>query len=162
MFTIMKTFHNIIILFLISILFNCSSQHRLKYINHKDNSFYSIDSVFLITPHYEIGENNFTVGLELKKLIENGEYYFPNSEKLRVIIENKKGNKLLNTALDKSFFTAISPVEPQLVGEKQDYKYSFTSISLFDKLDEIELTLILPVKPNAIFYKKSIKLEYEK
>lgn len=88
-----------------------------------------------------------------------GEYYFPSSEQLKVIIKDLKGRTLLNTGGEGvNFLTEVTAVEPQLVGDKRGYAYNLTGISLFDEQDEIELYLILPVKPKEIAYRKRIKV----
>jgi hypothetical protein len=153
----MRFIYNITILLLFSSIYSCTSTKSIT-IDSAEEPFYTTDSVFIVTPSYQINDNNFTLGLELMKMKDYNEYYFPSSEELRVIIKDPKGSTILNTAESKSFMTAISPVEPQEVKGKRAYVYSLSAVSIFGELDEIDIYLVLPVKPNEIFFKKRIKL----
>lgn len=153
----MRFIFNITILFLFSSIFGCTSTKFVE-IDKVEAPFYSVDSVFLVTPSYQIKETGFTFSLEVERLINAQEYYFPSSEKLRVIIKDGKGKTKLNTSESKSFFTAISPVEPLFVGGKKVYAYSHNGVNPFEELDEIDVYLILPTKPNEINYSKRILL----
>lgn len=131
----------------------------MKIIDETDTPFYSVDSVYMVTPSYKIENGQFTLGLELEKLKYMDEYYFPSSERLRVIIKDAKGSTLLNTGGDgKNFLTEVTAVEPQIVGEKRNYEFNLTGVTLLDERDEIEIYLILPMKPNEIAYRKRIRL----
>lgn len=152
----MKIRYKIINFIVITMIFACSSPPKAKIIELKGKTFYSIDSVYIVAPSYKIDGNNITVGLELEKNKDISEYYFPSSEQLRVIIKDEKGKTILNTGSNQNFTTAITPVEPQLIGEKSGYNYSLTGITFFENSDEIELILILPIKPNEIMYKTRI------
>lgn len=137
---------------------SCSTQKYISPINVTESSFLTSDSVFSVTPSYELGSNYFDVVLNLKKIKDSGEYYFPSSENLRVIIKDKRGETILNTAGNENFFTAITPLEPQKVGDEEGYGYHLNGIPLFENNDQITLILILPVKPHEIYFEKTIKL----
>ncbi len=154
----MRFIYNITILFLFSSIYSCSSTKSIA-IDKTEDSFYSMDSVFLVTPSYQISDNEFTFGLELEKVKDYNECYFPSSEELRVIVKNSKGVTVLNTGENKSFFTAITPVKPEELNGKMKYVYSLSGISLFDENDAIQIYLILPIKPNKITFSKIIKLQ---
>lgn len=155
----MSNTNNITIFLLISLFISCSSSETKKIIDITDTPFYSVDSVYIVTPSYKIENDHFTMGLELEKRKNINEHYFPSSEQLRVIIKDAKGNTLLNTGGEgKNFLTEVTPVEPQIVGEKHNYEYNMTGITLLDEREEIEIYLILPMKPNEIAYSKRIRL----
>lgn len=153
----MRFIYNITILFLFSSIYSCSTTNSIA-IDKTEVPFYTIDSVFLVTPIYKITNNSFSFSLELQKIKDFNQYYFPSSEELRVIVKDGKGKTILNTSEGRAFFDAISPVEPQELKDKRGYAYTFTGINIFKDTDEIELYLILPVKPNEIFFKKRIKI----
>lgn len=153
----MRFIYNITILFLFSSIYSCSTTNSIA-IDKTEEPFYTIDSVFLVTPIYKITNNSFSFSLELQKIKDFNQYYFPSSEELRVIVKDGKGKTILNTSEGRAFFDAISPVEPQELKGKRGYAYTFTGINIFKDTDEIELYLILPVKPNEIFFKKRIKI----
>jgi hypothetical protein len=153
----MSFIYNITILLLFSSIYSCASTKTIE-IDKTETPFYSVDSVFLVTPSYKINQNNFTLSLELEKLLNVQEYHFPSSEQLRVIIKDTNGKIILNTSESKNFFSAISPVEPLLNGEKKVYAYSHNGVNLFEELDEIEIYLILPTKPNEMIFTKRIRL----
>jgi len=154
----MSIANNITIFILISLFISCSSSENMKIIDEKDTPFYTNDSVFIVTPSYKIESGQFTVGLELEKLKDNGEYYFPSSEQLRVIIKDGKGKTMINTGGGgKNFLTEVTPLEPEIVGGKRGYVYNLTGVTLFEDRDEIEILLLLPVKPNEIYYTKKIR-----
>lgn len=153
----MRYIYNITILLILSSIFGCASTKFIE-IDKTEAPFYSIDSVFRVTPSYQIKENGFTLSLEVERLINAQEYYFPSSEKLRVIIKDGKGKTILNTSESKSFFTAISPVEPLFVGDKKVYAYSHNGVNPFEELDEIQIYLTLPTKPNEMNYTKRIQI----
>lgn len=153
----MKYIYNITFLLILSSISSCSSTKNIE-IDETEEAFYSIDSVYLVTPSYKINQNDFILSLEIEKLLNMQEYYFPSSEQLRVIIKDTKGKTILNTSENKNYFTAISPVEPLFVGGKKVYAYSHNGVNLFENLDEIEVYLILPIKPNGIYFNKRIKL----
>lgn len=132
----------------------------MKIIEETDTPFYTIDSVFLVTPSYKIENGQFTMSLELEKKKESEEYYFPSSEELRLIIKDGESNEILNTGgAGKNFLAVINPVEPKLLGEKRVYAYTLNGITLFENGDEIKIYMILPVKPNEISYQKIITLK---
>lgn len=153
----MRLIYNITILLLFSSIYSCSSA-RIVAIDVTETPFYTVDSVFRVTPSYQINNNDFTLSLEVEKLINAQEYHFPSSEQLRVIIKDTKGKTILNTSESKNFFSAISPVEPLFVGDKKIYAYSHNGVNLFEEIAEIELYLILPTKPNEMIFNKRIKL----
>lgn len=155
----MSVTNNITILLLISLFISCSSSETKKIIDETDTPFYTVDSVYKVTPSYMFDSGQFSVSLELEKLKDVNEYYFPSSEQLRVVIKDSKGVTLLNTGGDGvNFLTEVTAVEPQILGDTRGYSYNLTGISLFDKCDEIELYLILPVEPEMITYRKKIKV----
>ncbi|MFA7325846.1 MAG: hypothetical protein WC121_04220 [Candidatus Kapaibacterium sp.] len=154
----MNYIYNITFLLILSSIFSCASTKTID-IGKTETPFYSVDSVFLVTPSYTFSQNNFTLSLEVERLLNVQEYYFPSSEQLRVIIKDAKSKTILNTSESKSFFSAISPVEPLFVGGKKVYAYSHNGVNLFEKLNEIEVYLILPIKPNEIYFNKRIKLK---
>jgi hypothetical protein len=150
---------NIAIILLILAMASCSTQKFITPISVSEQAFLTEDSVFSVVPSYEISSNCFSVKFELTKLKASGEYYFPSSEQLRVIIKDVNGKTILNTAGDKNFLTSISPLEPQEVGEKQEYSFALDGFPLFEDRDEIELVMILPVKPNEIYFEKKINIK---
>ena len=156
----MSIINNIAFFLLISLIISCSSSETMKIIDETDVSFFSEDSVYKITPSYKIESSQFSVALDVEKIKDVGEYYFPSSEQLRVILKDMKGKTILNTGgAGANFLAEVTAFEPQAVGEKRGYAYKLTGISLFDERDEIELYLILPVKPEMISYRKKIKIE---
>ncbi|MER3328955.1 MAG: hypothetical protein RIF34_05195 [Candidatus Kapaibacterium sp.] len=154
----MRFIYNITILFLFSSIYSCSSNKSIA-IDKTEAPFYTIDSVFLVTPSYQINDNDFTMSLELEKLKDVGEYYFPSSEELRVIVKDSKGVTVLNTGENKNFMTAISPLEPTELNRVREYVYSLSGISLFGDNNSIKIYLILPTKPENIVFTKIIKLQ---
>jgi|APTNR8051073442_1049403.scaffolds.fasta_scaffold29996_2 hypothetical protein len=154
----MRFIYNITILLLISYLFSCKSA-KIIAIDKTEVPFYTVDSVFIVTPTYKFNQNDFTLSLELEKLLNVQEYHFPSSEQLRVIIKDDMGKTIINTAKNKNFFSAISPVEPLFPGSKKVYAYSYNGVNLFEELDEIEIYMILPIKPNEIVFTKRINLK---
>lgn len=153
----MVNYYNITILLLISLFFGCSS-NKFCTIEGEGETFITTDSVFSVTPAYEFEQYSIMVELRLTKLKNDDSYYFPNSEQLRVVIMDKNGKEIMNTNTG-NYLTSISEVLPKEVGKTQGYVYRLSGVSFIQENDEIDLTLMLPVKPSPIFYSTKIKLK---
>ncbi len=149
--------YNITILLLISLFFGCSS-NKFCTIEDEGEAFMTADSVFSVVPAYEFEQHSFIVELRLTKLKADDSYYFPNSELLRVVIRDSKGKEIMNTNTG-TYMTAISEVLPKEVGKTQGYVYRLSGVSFIEENDEIDLTLMLPIKPTPIFYNTKIMLK---
>jgi len=149
--------YNITILLLISLFFGCSS-NKFCTIEGEGETFITADSVFSVVPAYEFEQYNLMVELRLTKLKDDDSYYFPSSEQLRVVIRDKMGKEIMNTNTG-TYMTAISEVLPKEVGKTQGYVYRLSGVSFIEENDEIDLTLMLPIKPTPIVYNTIIKLK---
>lgn len=152
----MVNYYNITILLLISLFFGCSS-NKFCTIEEEGETFVTADSVFSVTPAYEFEQHSFMVELRLTKLKADDSNYFPNSEQLRVVIKDMKGKEILNTN-SGNYTLAISEVLPKEVGNTQGYVYRLSGVSFIEENDEIDLTLMLPIKPNPIVYNTKVVL----
>ena len=153
----MVNYYNITILLLISLFFGCSS-NKFCTIEEEGETFITADSVFSVTPAYEFEQHSFMVELKLTKLKADDSNYFPNSEQLRVLINDKNGKEILNTN-SGNYTLAISEVLPKEVGKTQGYVYRLSGVSFIEENDEIDLTLMLPIKPNPIVYNTKVVLK---
>lgn len=152
----MVNYYNITILLLISLFFGCSS-NKFCTIEEEGETFITADSVFSVTPAYEFEQHSFMVELRLTKLKADDSNYFPNSEQLRVVIKDMKGKEILNTN-SGNYTLAISEVLPKEVDKTQGYVYRLSGVSFIEENDEIDLTLMLPIKPNPIVYNTKVVL----
>lgn len=157
----MKYIYNLTIIFLITTITSCSTQNIIIPIKVIENPFLTIDSIYKVTPSYDIESNSFNVQLTLEKLKDNNEYYFPSSEQLRVIVKDKDGNIILSTAKNKDYFLVVTPLEPKIIGNMQSYEYNLNGFDVFEKRDEINLYMILPTKPNEIYFEKKIRATHK-
>lgn len=153
----MVNYYNITILLLISLFFGCSS-NKFCTIEEEGETFITADSVFSVTPAYEFEQHSFMVELRLTKLKADDSNYFPNSEQLRVVIKDMKGDEILNTN-SGNYTLAINEVLPKEVGKTQGYVYRLSGVSFIEENDEIDLTLMLPIKPNPIVYNTKVVLK---
>jgi hypothetical protein len=153
----MVNYYNITILLLISLFFGCSS-NKFCTIEEEGETFITVDSVFSVTPAYEFEQHSFMVELRLTKLKTDDSNYFPNSEQLRVVIKDMKGKEILNTN-SGNYTLAISEVLPKEVDKTQGYVYRLSGVSFIEENDEIDLTLMLPIKPNPIVYNTKVVLK---
>lgn len=153
----MVNYYNITILLLISLFFGCSS-NKFCTIEEEGETFITADSVFSVTPAYEFEQHSFMVELRLTKLKADDSNYFPNSEQLRVVIKDMKGNEILNTN-SGNYTLAINEVLPKEVGKTQGYVYRLSGVTFIEENDEIDLTLMLPIKPNPIVYNTKVVLK---
>ncbi|MFN3195331.1 MAG: hypothetical protein ACE364_05210 [Chlorobiota bacterium] len=142
---------------LISLFFGCSS-NKFCTIEEEGETFITADSVFSVTPAYEFEQHSFMVELRLTKLKADDSNYFPNSEQLRVVIKDMKGNEILNTN-SGNYTLAINEVLPKEVGKTQGYVYRLSGVTFIEENDEIDLTLMLPIKPNPIVYNTKVVLK---
>lgn len=106
------------IIILLTILFSCST--GIKIIEHDLDNPQRGNYEFKLQ-HFENEEGNINFILKVTRLNEDEDEYFPNSEKVRILVYNDNRDLVWSSNHNNYYLQATEKVLPKNVGETHEY-----------------------------------------
>ncbi|MCX7880434.1 MAG: hypothetical protein N2517_07210 [Ignavibacteria bacterium] len=118
--------------------------------------FFAIPNIFINS------DTNFVFALDLVRLEEKEDEYFPTSERLRIRIESKAGKEIWASDFNTNFLQVIGEVEPIEIGKIRRYILQWIGKDFSGNKvpsGEYNVYFILPIKKHEIVEKLELKIE---
>lgn len=105
------------------------------------------------------GDSVAVIGAQATRVYRRKDEYLPSSERLRVIITDRKGNVIWRSDAGMAYLTSVNPVMPEQIGRDEAYSLEWNGLDLNAtpvSRGEYEVEIIIPSKPSPYTTKTTL------